>query len=125
MTVCTLVAGGDTGWRAAAINALIARPTTPPASTAILLEGVHAGITDLQQIHPRADLHIVTVAPGCPCCGDGLVMRVSLDRLLRGRPARLIVSLADHVHLPHLQTFLCSAPYADRLTLAPPVLCNK
>ncbi|MES2832029.1 MAG: GTPase [Pseudomonadota bacterium] len=125
MTVCTLVAGGDVVWRVAAIGELIGRLNNPSASTAILFEGVHTGTDDLNKSCPAADLHILTIAPECPCCSDGLVMQVSLNRLLHRRPANLIVGLADLVHLSHLQTFLCSAPYARLLSLAPLVLHDK
>ena len=120
MTCCTLVAGGTAAQRLAAIAACL----DPTRTTAVIAEGLQAGslpcamaLTD--PASRSAPLRMTTIATGCPHCDDGLVMRVTLDRVLRHPPALLYISLADQQHLPHLQQFLSAPPYDILVTLAP------
>ena len=124
MTLCTLVVGADGARRAAAIVARLELRV----ATAVILEGIDpgAGVLDVVAHDPHgASLKVVTIAAGCPCCGDGRVMRVTLNRMLQRRPAQLFISLADRNHLPHLQQFLCTPPYAALLSLAAVVSCDS
>ena len=119
MTVCALAAGGDYRQRQAAIAARL----DPLVMSAVIFEGIdpdHAS-GHAADAFPAAstNLRIVTIAIGCPCCDGGMVMRVSLNRMLQQRPARLFISLADPTHLTHLQQYLSAPPYADFVTLAP------
>jgi hypothetical protein len=120
MTACTLVAGGSSAARHAAIAAHI----DPHVSTAVILEGLHAAESPLANTPATPLLHVTTIAVGCPCCSDGLVMRVTLDRMLRRRPDALYVSLADATHVPHLAQFLSAPPYAALVSLCPVVICS-
>jgi hypothetical protein len=133
MIRCTLVAGGTAAQRLAAIAAGI----DPAQTTAVIAEGPQdgAGLPGAIGASDRASepashragdpaigagwLRLAVIAAGCPHCDAGLVMRVTLDRILRQRPAALYISLADPHHLEHLQQFLSSAPYASLLRLAP------
>lgn len=120
MTACTLVAGGNGTQRQAAIAARI----DPQVSTAVILEGLHDAGSPLASAIATPLLQVTTIAVGCPCCGDGLVMRVNLDRVLRRQPAALYVSLADATHVPHFQQYLSAPPYAALVSLCPVVDCD-
>ena len=115
MISCTLVAGGS----AVARQAAVIERLDPAIPTAIIFEGIHP-------VHPAfadparpSPLLTTTIAPDCPCCGAGLVLRVTLDRMVNRRPQQLFICLANTEHLPHLQQFLGEPPYADRLSLTP------
>ena len=114
MTLCTLVVGADGTRRGAAIAARL----EPGVTTAVILEGMHPGVAVLDTPPHDACLKVVNIAAGCPCCGDGRVMRVTLNRMLQRRPSQLFISLADRNHLSHLEQFLCAPPYAALLSLA-------
>lgn len=118
MIHCTLVAGSNAAQREAAIAALV----EPQLATAIILEGAQGDTTALAA-SVSAKLKVATIASGCPCCGDGLVMRVTLNRMLQQKPARLFVSLADASHLIHLQQFLGAPPYVGLVQLTPAINC--
>lgn len=119
MTLCYLVAGGNYQQRQAAIAACL----DPLVTSAVIFEGVnphHSGVDVADDFPPAStNLRIVTIAIGCPCCDGGMVMRVTLNRMLQRRPAQLFISLADATHLAHLQAYLTAPPYADLVTLAP------
>lgn len=112
MIPTTLVIGGTATQRDAAIHAQL----DPTLHTAIILEGLPDG-RDIFQItqHPHLQLH--RIAPGCMCCTGNLVMRVTLNRLLRSRPDHLFISVASDMHLPQLREALTAAPYDQWLTL--------
>lgn len=121
MTRCTLVAGGTADQRIA----LIAAALDPQPATVVIAEGMQGGarlpgaLAFSDPASQAAPLRIATIAAGCPHCDTGLVMRVTLDRVLRHPPVALFISLADAGHLDHLQQFLSDPPYAALLTLTP------
>lgn len=118
MIRCTLVSGGTASQRAAAITGL----RDPGRTSAVILEGAAPGGMPLIE-DGGSGQPVVTIAAACPCCDAGLVMRVTLDRLVRRQPDDLFISLADVGHLLHLKQFLGAPPYAALLTLAPAVSC--
>ena len=123
MTHCTIVCGATAREREAMITALI--DAEPAKKTAVIIEG---GIESGSRFALAPDteaLAVRIIAAGCPCCNDGLVMRVTLDRVLQQRPALLYIVLMDESHATHLQKFLLEPPYCDWVTLAPPIFCNK
>jgi hypothetical protein len=83
---------------------------------AVLLEGLPDGHTILV---PSATLLIERIAPGCLCCTGNLVLRVTLNRLLRRRPDRLYLGLATTEHLDQLRSWLQAPPYDQLLELTP------
>jgi hypothetical protein len=130
-TQTTLVIGADAGARETAIAAAVASPGTgcsgagddvATTTTAIILEGLPAGITILEAAQTAAalagaPLTVVRIAPGCLCCSGNMIMRVTLNRILRQAPANLFISLANANHLAQIRTFLTQPPYDDWLTL--------
>jgi G3E family GTPase len=70
-------------------------------------------------LFPSASLLISRIAPGCLCCTGNLVLRVTLNRLLRESPRRLFIGVARGEHLDQLRSWLESAPYDQLLELAP------
>lgn len=121
----TLVMGGSAAQREAAIGARLAslaqgaRPTgaaagSPDGVAAVLLEGLPSGQTLLS---PSNHLHIHRIAPGCLCCTGNLVLRVTLNRILRLRPDRLFIGLAATDHLDQLRSWLQAPPYDQLLEL--------
>lgn len=87
----------------------------PPAH-AVLLEGLPDGQGQLEAL--LAPQQLIRIAPGCLCCSGNLVMRVSINRLLRLKPARLFIALATTSHHPQLRSILQQAPYDQWLTLS-------
>lgn len=118
-TPLTLVSGGS----AAAREAAIAQALAPHEAAAVILEGLADGnamLADLAaQVPPSLafPLQLLRIAPGCLCCSGNLVLRVTLNRLLRHPPARLFVSLADASHIEQLRTWLTASPYDGLLAL--------
>jgi hypothetical protein len=89
------------------------------AFSAVILEGLPDGQPVL---HPSPSLLIERIAPGCLCCAGNLVLRVTLNRLLRRAPpgrriARLYIGVANAEHLDQLRSWLGSAPYDQLLDL--------
>jgi hypothetical protein len=119
MTLLTLVTGDRAGTREAAIAARI----DPTQHTAVILEGLPDG-KDVLPSSGSAPLHVVRIAPGCMHCIGNLVMRVTLDRLLRTRPQRLYISVASTEHLELLRQFLRASPYDALLTLTDDLACT-
>ena len=124
MTQCFLAAGGHYRQRQAAIAARL----DPHIASAVIFEGVdpEAGTAGVPGFFPAPSSTLITVsiAIGCPCCDGGLVMRVTLDRMLQRHPEQLYISLAHPAHLPHLQAYLETPPYKARVTLAPVLDCD-
>ena len=140
----TLVTGSTAGARERAIAALLSlpdphdcgrhasvesdavdsqTPTPSPAkpeghSSAVILEGL--GMAD-DPLISSSTLNVVRIAPGCLCCDGNLVLRVTLNRLLRQRPHRLFIGLARSEHLDQLRSWLQKAPYDQLLALNPVV----
>jgi hypothetical protein len=110
----TLVTGPGAQAREAAIAAHVAN-SHQEGAPAIILEGLASGISpldDLSQGFPLA-----RIAPGCLCCTGNLVLRVTLNRLLRQRPRRIFIGVADSAHLDQLRSWLQSEPYDQLLRL--------
>ena len=118
-TPLTLVSGG----RAAEREAAIAQALQPGHATAVILEGLADGnaiLADLAEQtspSPSFPLQLLRIAPGCLCCSGNLVLRVTLNRLLRHPPARLFISLADATHIEQLRAWLTASPYDVLLAL--------
>ena len=110
-TPLTLVSGGRAGER----EASIAQVLLPEQPSAVILEGLADGnsiLADLaEHTSPSFPLQLLRIAPGCLCCSGNLVLRVTLNRLLRHPPARLFISLADATHIEQLRTWLTASPY--------------
>lgn len=119
LTPLTLVSGGHASVREAAI----AQALPPQQANAVILEGLADGnsiLADLaEQTSPPAGLQLLRIAPGCLCCSGNLVLRVTLNRLLRHPPAHLFISLADATHIEQLRSWLVASPYDAWLALEP------
>lgn len=113
MTLTTLVTGPD----AASREAAIAADVSVPAATAAILEGLPSGHSRIDLALPPQQLH--RIAPACMCCTGNLTFRVTLDRVLRRKPARLYLGLASSEHLDAIRRFLSTAPYDSLLRLTP------
>ncbi|MET0982142.1 MAG: GTP-binding protein [Telluria sp.] len=116
----TLVTGASASARETAIADAISSSTPRSDTVAVILEGLPDGKLVLE---PSDKLLISRIAPGCLCCAGNLVMRVTLNRLLRQRPSRLFIGVAGTVHLDQLRSWLSSAPY-DQLLALTPDLCT-
>jgi hypothetical protein len=110
----SLVIGPTAGAREQLVAAQLA--SGAPASVAVLLEGLPDGMTILL---PSPILLVERIAPGCLCCTGNLVLRVTLNRLLRRRPERLYIGLASSGHLGQLRSWLQHSPYDQLLELTP------
>jgi G3E family GTPase len=113
VTPTTLVTGAS----AAARETVIAAALESGLHTALILEGLPSGTTQLDGMAQSPDLHIARIAPGCLCCTGNLTMRVTLNRMLRQQPARIYISLATADHLERLRSFLLQPPYDNLLVL--------
>jgi hypothetical protein len=138
----SLVTGSTAAAREGAIAALLATPfDASPASVAgllgdeaaspasrlpapaipfdaVILEGLGVAATPLET---GPGLQVMRIAPGCLCCDGNLVLRVTLNRLLRQRPRRLFIGLASSEHLDQLRSWLAAPPYDQLLALEPTV----
>ena len=119
LTPLTLVSGG----RAAEREAAIAQALAPGEPAAVILEGLADGNAILADLAGQASpsssfpLQLLRIAPGCLCCSGNLVLRVTLNRLLRHPPAHLFISLADATHIEQLRAWLTASPYDVLLAL--------
>ena len=122
-TPLTLVSGA----RAADREAAIAHALLPQQGAAVILEGLADGNSILADLaeqdspQPSFPLQLLRIAPGCLCCSGNLVLRVTLNRLLRHPPAHLFISLADATHIEQLRTWLTASPYDVLLALQPDI----
>ena len=124
-----MVLGGAANEREAAIaHAITQRKTHKDnnQTTAVLLEGLSDGKTCLI---PDDATTIIRIAPGCLCCANQLIMRVSLNRLIRQKPTQLFLSLANTPHIEQIRYFLTTPDYARLLRLeddicAAPIVTN-
>jgi G3E family GTPase len=112
--VLTLVTGATAGAREAAIAAHLS-DLHEDGAQAIILEGLASGSSPLDDLPPGQTL--ARIAPGCLCCTGNLVLRVTLNRLLRQRPRRIFIGVADSEHLDQLRSWLQSEPYDQLLRL--------
>lgn len=112
VTRVTIVTGPSAAMREAAIAASL-----PPAQRcAVIIEGLPDGKATLVS-STTLDLH--RVAPACLCCTGNLVLRVTLNRILRLRPDRLFIGVANRDHLDQLRSWLQQPPYDQLLELTP------
>lgn len=107
-----------TGATASAREEAIARAFDADRPTALILEGLPDGSSRLDELVSFPDFHLARIAPGCLCCTGNLTMRVTLNRMLRHKPARLYIGLATDSHLDRIRLFLSQAPYDKLLHLA-------
>lgn len=111
----TLVTGASAAAREAAIRTSLAG-AGQGGIAAVILEG----LPDPRSIlTPSDSLDIQRIAPGCVCCTGNLVLRVTLNRVLRRRPERLYIGLASTEHLDQLRSWLQQPPYDQLLELTP------
>ncbi|MES2299500.1 MAG: GTPase [Pseudomonadota bacterium] len=113
MSEGTLVFGGSARAREAAIAARLS------PGHAVIVEGLadpHGALAACAAALSPAPT-IARIAPGCLCCTGNLVLRVTLQRLLRQRPPRLFIALASSEHLAQLRLWLSSAPFDAWLRL--------
>lgn len=113
MTLTSLVTGGGARKR----ETLILGHLASNQKTAIILEGLPDGSSELDAQTGNSLLTIVRIAPGCMCCTGNMIMRVHLNRILRSKPARLYISVANSEHIEQLRLFLAQPPYDTLLTL--------
>ena len=121
MTLTTLVIGAGASLRESAI----AQALVPGVTCAIILEGLPDGhsvlyghsVLDGHRLAPALVPILARIAPGCLCCTGNLILRVTLNRILRHPPARLFISLANAAHVGQLRQWLSQAPYDGLLEL--------
>lgn len=106
---------GD-GTTSSASSSASSSHTASANGSAVILEGLGIAATPLAN---GPGLQVARIAPGCLCCDGNLVLRVTLNRLLRQRPRRLFIGLASSEHLDQLRSWLQSTPYDQLLTLGP------
>ncbi len=113
----TLVTGASAAAREQAILDRLAAPDLqqPGVKSAVILEGLPSGSSPLDSL--PAHVLCERIAPGCLCCAGNLVLRVTLNRLLRQRPARLFIGVARSEHLDQLRSWLQAEPYDQLLRL--------
>ena len=119
-TVTTLVVGG----RPRAREEAIAMCIDPTIRTVVLLEGLPNGQDD-SALTAGDSLQVIRIAVGCLCCAGNLVMRVTLNRILRDKPARLFVSVANSEHIEQLRFCLAHPPYDALLSLNDDINCDR
>jgi G3E family GTPase len=112
----TLVWGARPSAREAAIAAALDAHDPLEGPAAVILEGIPDGSSNFD-LNDARNIHVVRIAPGCICCGGNLTMRVTLDRVLRRRPQRLYIGLANADHLLQIRHFLQRPPYDTLLSL--------
>ena len=111
----TLVTGATLAGREAAIAAHLA-PQAAGLRSAAILEGLPNGQCILA---PSTTLDLHRVAPACLCCTGNLILRVTLNRILRSRPDQLFIGVANLNHLDQLRSWLQQPPYDQLLELTP------
>ncbi|MFL6635995.1 MAG: GTPase [Massilia sp.] len=113
-TVLTLVTGAGASAREAAIAAHLS-DLHEDGAQAIILEGLASGNSPLDDLPSGQTL--ARIAPGCLCCAGNLVLRVTLNRMLRQRPERLFIGVSRSEHLDQLRSWLQAEPYDQLLRL--------
>ena len=115
----TLVTGPHARAREAAIAAHLAAGSGGQHNDipAVILEGLAPGASALDAL--EGELKLARIAPGCLCCTGNLVLRVTLNRLLRQHPERLFIGVARSEHLDQLRSWLQAEPYDQLLRLTP------
>ncbi|RBA24446.1 GTPase [Herminiimonas fonticola] len=120
MTLTSLVMGA----RAKDREAVILSSIDSNLQTAIILEGLPDGSSELDTLASSHNLTVARIAPGCMCCVGNMIMRVHLNRMLRAKPERLYISVANSEHIEQLRLFLTQAPYDDLLSFTDDIVCN-
>ena len=110
----TLVTGPSAGAREQAIFDQLKLSTLHQA---VIIEGLASGTSPLDSLPEH--ILFARIAPGCLCCAGNLVLRVTLNRLLRQRPERLFIGVARSEHLDQLRSWLQAEPYDQLLRLTP------
>lgn len=115
-TELVLIAGGSYCEREAWIATAVLQMDIlqAPSKYGVLLEGLPSGQMPLQTDH---QLVIERIAPGCFCCIGQLVMRVTLNRMIRQKFDSLFIAINDPEHLANLQSLLASPAYSSHLIL--------
>ena len=115
----TLVTGASAGAREQAIHDALMAPDLKHdgATSAVILEGLASGNSPLDTL--PAHVLRARIAPGCLCCAGNLVLRVTLNRILRQRPEYLFIGVARSEHLDQLRSWLQAEPYDQLLRLTP------
>lgn len=106
-----------TGEHIAAREAAVAKLIAPHICTAVILEGLPDGTDRFAPLQQHGALQIARIAPGCLCCTGNLVLRVTLNRLLRQHPQQLYISVASNTHVAALHAMLTQPPYDAWLTM--------
>lgn len=117
MTLATLVVGATAAAREEAIARAIDSEHPSEHPIALILEGLPNGSSRLDAFLPSPLFHVARIAPGCLCCTGNLTMRVTLNRMLRHKPAQLYIGLATASHIEQIRLFLSQAPYDKLLDL--------
>jgi len=115
----TLVCGVSASARERAIATQLRSEAHHAGVCAVILEGLADARSPLL---PSDNLLIWRISPGCLCCTGNLVLRVTLNRLLRQHPRRLYIGVAGDAHLDQLRSWLHRAPYDQLLELTPDLL---
>jgi len=115
----TLVTGSSAGAREQAIfdRLELSNLHHLGACSAVIVEGLASGSSPLDSLPEH--ILFARIAPGCLCCAGNLVLRVTLNRLLRQRPERLFIGVARSEHLDQLRSWLQAEPYDQLLRLTP------
>ncbi len=125
MTLVTLVHGGSGDAREAAIAAHAAQLTIDANKPgAAIIEGLAGGSATLQDLQASAVMKVIRIAAGCPCCTGNLTMRITLNRVLRDKPAVLFLSIANASHRAGVRKFLQDPQYSQHLALGPELDCS-
>ena len=115
----TLVTGPSAGVREQAVFAQLQLSNLhhDGAKSGVILEGLAPGNSPLDTL--PAHVLRARIAPGCLCCTGNLVLRVTLNRMLRQRPEHLFIAVARSEHLDQLRSWLQAEPYDQLLRLTP------
>jgi hypothetical protein len=115
-----------TGPTAAGREALVGASLAPGQRSAAILEGLPDGRSQLLShgLDHSDNLVLHRVAPACLCCTGNLVLRVTLNRILRLRPDRLLIGVASPDHLDQLRSWLQTPPYDQLLELTPDLVAT-
>lgn len=116
----TLVHGGRASTREEALAICV----NPNIRSVIILEGLPDG-KDAAALRANDNLQIIRIAVGCMCCSGNLVMRVTLNRVLRDKPAHLYISVANQEHIEQLRFCLTHVPYDAWLSFNQDIICDR
>ncbi|WP_374358761.1 GTPase [Pseudoduganella danionis] len=116
--VPTWLATGAGRETAIAARLAAASPAGAAVSRVVILEGMPTGLSPLADLADTSpSVQVLRIAPGCLHCSGNLVLRVTLNRVLRHPPEQLYIGLASAEHLELFRDFLQAAPYAALLDL--------